>query len=216
MGTRNLTCVQKDNKLVVSKYCQWDGYPDGQGLTVISFIKSVFDKDLFIQKLKNVSEATEKYLKKINKELGIKPSSDGWITMEDTDRLRKSYPHLQRDMGGEILAFIQMNDKDIDIKLNKDVGFALSSLFCEYAYVLNLDEDTLDFYTGFNEDAPEINIFYPTALDEYPCGDNRDKYFNVRKLASFSFADIKRLKTKTIINRMEKAEKEAGVKFTQE
>ncbi|MCD6436358.1 MAG: hypothetical protein J7L15_08260 [Clostridiales bacterium] len=204
MGTRNLTCVQQNNQLVVAKYCQWDGNPDGQGVTIVDFIKNLFDKDLFLEKLQGISKADEKYLQQVNKALGIK-TEDGWITTEDSDKLKKAYPHLQRDMGGDILPYIQMRDKGVKLSLLNDADFALSSLFCEYAYVLNLDEDTLDFYTGFNKGKAEINIFYPTALDKYPCSDNGEQYFNVRKVASFSFADIKRLKIETIINRMKKA-----------
>ena len=211
MGTRNLTCVQKDNELVVAKYCQWDGYPEGVGATVVGFINKVFDKDLFLKKLKNVSEADQAYLDSVNKKLGIK-TDDGWITVEDSDKLKNNYPHLQRDMGGKILAFIQMNDEDLDIRLMNDKEFGLGSLFCEYAYVLNLDEDTLDFYVGFNTVSPEINIFYPKALDEFPCADHDGGYFNVRKVASYSFSDIKRLKIRTIVNRMKKIVKEVDAK----
>lgn len=38
MGTRNLTCVVKNNKYVVAQYGQWDGYPTGQGQTIVEFI----------------------------------------------------------------------------------------------------------------------------------------------------------------------------------
>ena len=37
MGTRNLTCVVLDGKYVVSSYGQWDGYPSGQGKTILNF-----------------------------------------------------------------------------------------------------------------------------------------------------------------------------------
>ena len=39
MGTRNLTIILKNNKHKVAQYCQWDGYPDGQGLVAYNLLK---------------------------------------------------------------------------------------------------------------------------------------------------------------------------------
>ena len=39
MGTRNATIVIKDNKTKVAQYGQWDGYPSGQGLTALNFLR---------------------------------------------------------------------------------------------------------------------------------------------------------------------------------
>jgi hypothetical protein len=39
MGTRNLTkVIDKNGELVVAQYGQWDGYPSGQGVNMLSFI----------------------------------------------------------------------------------------------------------------------------------------------------------------------------------
>ena len=38
MGTRNLTIVKADEVTRVAQYCQWDGYPSGQGATVLDFL----------------------------------------------------------------------------------------------------------------------------------------------------------------------------------
>ena len=40
MGTRNLTMViDRAGKLKVAQYGQWDGYPSGQGATILAFAK---------------------------------------------------------------------------------------------------------------------------------------------------------------------------------
>ena len=39
MGTRNLTIVLKDGEHKVAQYCQWDGYPEGQGRTAFNLLK---------------------------------------------------------------------------------------------------------------------------------------------------------------------------------
>lgn len=45
MGTRHLTLVQHNNEMKVAQYGQWDGYPKGQGKTVLEFLhKANMDK----------------------------------------------------------------------------------------------------------------------------------------------------------------------------
>lgn len=41
MGTRNLTAVYLDGQYKVAQYGQWDGYPEGQGITVLTFLLSL-------------------------------------------------------------------------------------------------------------------------------------------------------------------------------
>lgn len=40
MGTRNLTMViDRKGEIKVAQYGQWDGYPSGQGATILEFAK---------------------------------------------------------------------------------------------------------------------------------------------------------------------------------
>ena len=55
MGTRNLTLVKdKEGKTKVAQYGQWDGYPEGQGSTILNFIRSKENRDTLAEVLKNV------------------------------------------------------------------------------------------------------------------------------------------------------------------
>ena len=38
MGTRHLIVVYYKGKLYIANYGQWDGYPEGQGKTVLKFV----------------------------------------------------------------------------------------------------------------------------------------------------------------------------------
>src|ERR1051325_10492051 len=49
MGTRNLICLFYKGRFVVAQYCQWDGYPEGQGVTLVKFLQVPNN----IQRLKN-------------------------------------------------------------------------------------------------------------------------------------------------------------------
>ncbi|MHC5949058.1 hypothetical protein ACVXZ3_04645 [Providencia hangzhouensis] len=44
MGTRHLICVAKDGDYKVAQYGQWDGYPSGQGLTLLTFLRDKLKK----------------------------------------------------------------------------------------------------------------------------------------------------------------------------
>src|SRR5574337_1233174 len=49
MGTRNLTAVMMNGEYKVAQYGQWDGYPEGQGKTILEFLSG----DGNIEKLKS-------------------------------------------------------------------------------------------------------------------------------------------------------------------
>ena len=44
MGTRNLIIVKLKGEVKVSQYCQWDGYPTGQGADLAKFIQNKLKK----------------------------------------------------------------------------------------------------------------------------------------------------------------------------
>lgn len=46
MGTRNITRVVSNGKVIVEQYCQWDGYPTGQGNEIMAFVKLFCGKKL--------------------------------------------------------------------------------------------------------------------------------------------------------------------------
>jgi len=49
--------------------------------------------------------------------------------------------------------------------------FIKSSLYCEYAYIINLDTEKLEFYIGFQTEPDETNRYGKTQMDTeyYPC-----------------------------------------------
>jgi len=64
MGTRNLTVVIYKGKPCIAQYGQWDGYPQGQGYTILDFLLTA-DLSVFKDKIeKYVSFIDEKKDKK--------------------------------------------------------------------------------------------------------------------------------------------------------
>jgi len=179
MGTRNLTIVHHDGKYKVAQYGQWDGYPSGQGKTILDFLKKRFARDLFLTKLAKTYEPTEDQIKAWYEEAGAKPDSE-WIDTDTADRFKKAHPTLDRDLGGKILATIQSAKKRLPLK--SDLNFAGDSLFCEWAYVVDLDTNKLEVYKGFNKTPLEpSDRFYNIPMNEK----RNDKYYQVKLTASF-------------------------------
>lgn len=137
MGTRHLIAVQLDGKYKVAQYGQWDGYPSGQGATVLGFLGK-YNRKEFEAKVRAAQWITDAEIDKVNDD--IKKTGEGW---------KKKYPELTRDTGAEILQLV--NDSPPGIKLKDSLSFATDGLFCEWAYVIDLDKNTLEVFKGFNK-----------------------------------------------------------------
>ena len=133
MGTRNLTVVYVDGDYRVAQYGQWDGYPDGQGMTCLEFLTEEFVEHKFRQNLKKIKMVQ---------------------TQEELEALRTLYkdvlPEFDRDTGAKILELIQ-NGKVSSGFLVNNIGFASQS-DCEWAWVIDLDKRTFEAYVGWNHD----------------------------------------------------------------
>lgn len=157
MGTRNLTIVVLNNEVKVAQYCQWDGYPSGQGVTILKFLQNV-NIDDFKTKVTACSWASDEFLNEVYASVG---STNGSLTMAQSGELESKYPQFHRNTGAGILSFISHNGGLGGIKLRDDYDFAGNSLFCEYAYVIDLDKETFEVYLGFNQDTtknPKISL----------------------------------------------------------
>lgn len=181
MGTRNLTMVIKGEKPVVAQYGQWDGYPSGQGMTALKFLRSK-SLDKFKKKLELIRFATDEDVAEVEsfmKSIGV---NDGWMDMDQAGKYHQAYPFLTRDNGAQILQMIQDNKDPIFLTDSSD--FAKDSLFCEWAYVIDLDKNTFEVYEGFNES--------PLEDGERFHGDKKEdsEYFPVRAIKTYSLDEL--------------------------
>ena len=155
MGTRNLTCVWLDGEPKVAQYCQWDGYPSGQGADALKFLKSnKFHRETFAKQVRRLTNPSDDAFNELWKRVGV---TGEWANLEQSNKFKETWPHLQRDFGAQILEYIQdLEHSDVggdDPKLwhRPEVAFAADSLFCEWAYVIDLDIGTFEVYRGFNK-----------------------------------------------------------------
>lgn len=171
MGTRHLIKVISDGKTVVAQYGQWDGYPSGQGITLLSFLRKFKGnykrlKDRLKDRLKTVHFAGPKEEKEMNDyyiSIGV---NDGWMSMDQSAKFNQKYPLLSRDNGAGVLQMIMDSNVKFPFLIDSssfgegdDGGFG-----CEYKYIVDLDKNTLKCYAGTSEN--DLLKTYP--LDKLP------------------------------------------------
>lgn len=192
MGTRGLIGFKVDGKYS-GYYNQYDSYPEGMGFDIVEFIKNrLLTKD-------NVDT-----MKRMVSNLEVVDSNDD-PTLEDlsfyaefhdkhVSNGKDWYSLLRKLQGSKCL------DAIFDCKLRHmfdDIEFIKDSLFCEYAYFLNFDNNTLDIYDGFQKQGQLLNPFGDTKDDNgyYPC----------RHVLSIPFRFILQCETKFIVGLMRAA-----------
>lgn len=156
MGTRHLIAVQLDGEYKIAQYGQWDGYPEGQGMTTLHFLRSM-DEDKFKSALRNSSFISDDELMALWKQYGA--DDDGMVSLSDADRMKKDHPEYSRDTSADILQMVQEHPEGM--KLHNQIGFAANGLFCEWDWVIDLDKRTFEGYRGFgSEPLTEQDRFY--------------------------------------------------------
>jgi hypothetical protein len=107
MGTRHLICVYLNNNCKVANYGQWDGYPGGQGLDCLKFLRSKsFNKEKFIENLNLIVEPSEKDVEADFIMCGMNPG-DEYVSMDVSKKFHDLHSHMSRDNGAKILEMIQ-------------------------------------------------------------------------------------------------------------
>ncbi|HNU60698.1 MAG TPA: hypothetical protein PKL04_00710 [Methanofastidiosum sp.] len=181
MGTRGLYGFYKDG-ITKSVYNQYDTYPDGLGIEMLNLIKQIQSFDelrKIFDKLKIVKEGRKPGKRQLEHALSIiTPDLD-----VSTQSMNDWYCILRKAQNNPM---IYTNG----LKLILDATeFIKDSLFCEWAYIINLDNNTLEVYKGFNKEYQEDNRYMVEKADDngyYPC-----KLISVFKLKVLKIIDEK-------------------------
>ena len=139
MGTRHLVAVVSGGKRRIAQYGQFDGYFTGAGDGVFHFVKNKMNFDVFKERVEALQFYTKKELDAFDKQYAN--------THEGAATLFEEHPELTRNTSVGILDLVQ--DGSVT-KVVDSWSFGADSLFCEYAYVVNLDTKVVECYTGFN------------------------------------------------------------------
>lgn len=175
MGTRHLIGVVLDGDFKIAQYGQWDGYPSGQGATIRNFLTSPnLDIVRFIENVRKLRWITD----------------EETAVIEKTENWPKEFPWMSRDAGAEILLMVYSGQVPY---VGDGLDFALDGLFCEYAYVIDLDGEnpTLEVYTGFHKEGEAIKGRWanadPKSILE---GGGTEGYLPVSLLKTYELAEL--------------------------
>ncbi len=183
MGTRNLTIVKHNEEIKVAQYCQWDGYPDSAGLHILNFLQR-FIKEDFKNNLERCSWATEEELVKMDEIIGSIEESN--LTIH-ADTWHAVFPAFHRNTGCRILEFIigSPYGGPKRILLQNSFKFGGDKVFCEWAWVIDLDSNQLEVYSsrdgskGIFEDLDDpVRLTVSWDLDNLPTPEDFMTYFN--------------------------------------
>jgi len=181
MGTRHLICIMKDGEYKLAQYGQWDGYPSGQGLDILDFLRKS-NLQRFSENVSKLSFSTDEAIEKVWKECGADDS--GYVTFRVVEKVKNMRPEISRDCGADILSIIR-ESKPEALMLKNSLNFVKDSLFCEWAYVIDLDKNTFEIYQGFNQE--------PLSSDERFYFDgtcSKDGYYPVRKVGVYFLSSL--------------------------
>lgn len=182
MGTRHLICVVRNGEFKVAQYGQWDGYLSGQGQDVLDFLLKRCNPERFRQQVDRVHHISEPEYEALWKAAG----ADGGptVSMDVAEKFKRENFHLHRDCGAKILDYIQDAEHPV-CQLSTD--FAGDSLMCEWAYVIDLDTDTLEVYKGFNkEPVPSGERFA-----DFPKEKDTSDYYPIRLARIFKLSELR-------------------------
>ncbi|MGF6375022.1 hypothetical protein M2140_000056 [Clostridiales Family XIII bacterium PM5-7] len=184
MGTRGLWGFRKDDVDKLA-YNHFDSNPDALGERVLSFIKST-DVDEMTEIFNNIqlvdeeSTPTEENIAQLKK----------WADQSVDDGRLDNWYVLLRKTQGEPEVYKQGLPYMVD-----SAEFIKDSLFCEYAYVINIDKKCLEFWIGFQRSPQEENRYGQGVMTNYyPC----------RMLKTYSFEEITDSTTQEITDNMER------------
>lgn len=166
MGTRNLTMVYDQNgETKVAQYGQWDGYPSGVGICVLTFLQDTERFEEFKSKLSKIrfldaEDRDKEFIEAYNK------NTPKWSNEPDkrTEEQKEWFDNfISRDLADAVLTNIaNSDDEEIILKDSTKEGSG-SDVWIEFCYVINLKENTFSVYQRLDMEPEQVY-----SLDNLP------------------------------------------------
>ena len=187
MGTRGLYGIRK-NEIDKTTYNHYDSYPEWLGKNMVEFCATTSEEEMnkIYDKIIMVDESD----KPTNEEIAF-CIANGLYDERVSSRSVEDWYCLLRKAQGEISVLKDLINKNDKAYMIDNSDFIEDSLFCEYAYIINLDTHCLEFYEGFQHEAQVGNRYgeKPTTTDYAP-----DYYYPCRLVMKMPLAEIKNVK----------------------
>jgi len=145
MGTRHRQAViSKTGDLKIQQYGQWDGYPKGQGVDILKYLRSANLKK-YQENLEKTPLITKKQGEKINKD----------------EKWQNYYPYLSRDCGSKIHQMIE----DGAVKFVQHTDEEECKQWCEGFYTIDFKRNV--FITEYDGQTEEFDLDNLPSVKEY-------------------------------------------------
>lgn len=179
MGTRGLVGFRVDDTDFLS-YQQFDSYPSGVGQQVIDELKGLLtdfqvaelkDRVRSIRLVKEYDEPTEEEQQKYMETWENVSTGKDWYSF-----LRECQGHIRK-----------WYDLGVMVDSQK---FIRDSLFCEWAYIVNLDTLKLEVYKGFQTKPNKGRYKARKSKKWVPKYEGENFYYPCSLIAEFDFNDL--------------------------
>lgn len=178
MGTRGLIGLRFKNKDYLT-YNHYDSYPEGIGVDILHELRKM-DIEKVKKHIPSIILIDENHKPSKKHKIELKQYTNdkvgGPSTGTDFDKL--DWYQVLRNAQGTLKPYI-----DGTLKYMIDSHeFINDSLFCEWGYIVNFDENCLEVWLGFQKKVDKSNRYGQTANDGgyYPC--KLIKKYNLFKL----------------------------------
>ena len=145
MGTRHRQeVITKDGEMRIQQYGQWDGYPDGQGVEILEYLRNG-DLEKYQKNLDSIPLINEDEAKFIS-------SNEDWARV---------FPYLSRDCGSKIHQMIE----DGVVRFVQHAPIEECERWCEGFYTIDFENDL--FISEYRGNVVEVKISNLPTNEEY-------------------------------------------------
>ena len=190
MSTRGLWGLRK-NGHDIAVYHHFDCYPEGLGDSFVEFLKrnsneklsQLFDQIVEIEPDVAPTQEQKDYCRMM-----------GWCSLDVASMSTTDWYCLLRNMQ-ELENWQPVIDDGGTVYVDNYISFIKDSLFCEYAYIYDIDNKVLEFYEGWQKKPQKGHSRYGNKP-------NVDGYYPCRLAGSISKEGVDRADTKEIVDWM--------------
>jgi hypothetical protein len=128
MGTKHhQVVIDKEGNMKIAQYGQWDGYPSGQGVDILNYLRGA-NLEKYQENLAKIPEITKKQEAEVYKD-------KNWPT---------NYPYLSRNCGAKIHQMIENGGVPFVAYCSKEEA----NKWCEGFYTIDFQKNTFtaDYY----------------------------------------------------------------------
>lgn len=171
MGTKGAFGLYRNGQTKAT-YNHYDSYPSELGEDIVFSIAKA--------SLKKLNNTFDNIVLVRDNSQPIKEQIEECAKVVDVGDNKEWY-WILRDAQGDLDVYVK---KGLKYMIDGQ-SFLKDSLFCEWAYIINLDDNVLEVYKGFQE-LPDYNRYYDASL-------MNDKYKNCKLIAKIKLDDIMKM-----------------------